>query len=308
MRSPRLTAVASATLIALVTFCPGVKPLCAQSLASIPVAPAAVSAPGPLEQSLNHPQLLMPTPDPRMIVRTDMKPLKVKQEKVIPLKPPEKYDPTFVDITKASSFSDKAFNTTASVTDSEHNTAVNLPVYKPKPFDLPKPSTDATTHLPQLSQTSYKTGQAFQTSSYSGAYTSYAGTKSNSLPKTFAVKTLPSDLPTYAVPAKPNDYSNKTYDGPEVQKAKTDMKQVSSLNSLAGKFPDHPLSIDEVKDLLNHGKAPPGYDDSLPSQDSASPPPAPAAPDSTPDFAPRPNEQGFQAVDPAARNEPLPQR
>jgi hypothetical protein len=121
---------------------------------------------------------------------------------------------------------------------------------------------------------------------------------------------------TYAAP-----FADKTFQGPEADAAHRHLKKLANGQILVTDLPDRPLTIDEVRDLINHGFKP--NTDVAPQEQSKplndpdykpeplreTPPPdtssAPAGDDDKNDPVPPP---GTMAVPPAPENsEPLPQ-
>ena len=216
------------------------------------------------------------------------------------------YDPTHPDMNKSFSLANKSFEGTVTMQDQQ--SLLKLPVYNGKQFiTSPDSLKFKSADVGNDGNTAFD--KSFPATGYStkGAYQSSAKVE---------------EAKTFAVPAKTlygkDSFSTKTapgfdkaYTGPLPVLARTIPKTGSSVLSLSdvSKFPNHPLSVDEVKSLLNHGQPVP--DD---SQEDDAVPAHPVHGDQKPPFAPDPNnpyESNFQAVDPASRHpeqaEPLPQ-
>jgi hypothetical protein len=114
--------------------------------------------------------------------------------------------------------------------------------------------------------------------------------------------------------------ASKTYDGPEAALIKRDLTRTDQSLSNLQSLPNRPLTIDEVRALINHGTEP-NLNDKPASPTKAlndpdyQPDPAPAplraspqdSPKDDPDAVPSPGTMGTARITPPENSEPLPQ-
>jgi hypothetical protein len=105
------------------------------------------------------------------------------------------------------------------------------------------------------------------------AMSQFAAIGSTDQNRTAAISSTP--FPTYAAPA---DDSSKTFQGPEEDARHRHLTRLKDGQLLIEDIPDRPLSIDEVKGLINHGFKP----------DTTQPPPPASKPLNDPNYQPTP--------------------
>ncbi|MCE0497204.1 MAG: hypothetical protein LV481_04575 [Methylacidiphilales bacterium] len=197
-----------------------------------------------------------------------------------------KYDPTQYNLNKTSSFANKSFpdaflyqNNGAQETREQHSfitksyfTDNGSPSNQPALADFNTkatyPVTDAYTRTAPGLDKSYTANQTDAAQNKSAQFTAGASEYQNR-----AVT-----LETHKIDTSASPLANKTYTGPEAVLEQREMSKLNQGLMQMKDLPNRPLTIDEVRDLINHGVKP--------DTDAA---PAPSSkPLNDPDYKPEP--------------------
>jgi hypothetical protein len=240
-----------------------------------------------------------------------------------------KYDPEHI-FSQPSSMANKTFSGSSDVANSGHNdynksSRENTFITKPYTFDSKTSSvagldTKASYPTAPLSnRTSNDFGKTFTTASADlgpNQASTFASTKASEQGRTATLGGQAIDTPT-------SPLGDKTFTGDEAQSAKRHLTRLKSGQMYVQDLPNRPLTIDEVRDLINHGFKPdtdakPPEEESKPLNDPAyvpkplreapevTAPPSPSSDEDKDDPVPPPGT--MSAPPPPENAQPLPER
>ncbi len=176
-----------------------------------------------------------------------------------------------------------------------NKTATLKDPYVPQVYDL-----DKSTSVYRIGSKSLFHNSAFATGRAAGGFsksfsTSTADVGQNQAALAFAAIGAPEQNRVAPIDVKPFDtyadaMANKTFQGPEEEARHKHLKKNNKGETVIDQLPDRPLTIDEVRDLLNNGTEP----------DTSKPPPPASKPLNDPDYQPEPLRNPPEGTDVAA--------
>lgn len=235
--------------------------------------------------------------------------------------PTDKYDPTKYSMNQTSSMANKSFSSDSIALSKKDSSLVHdQNAFAMKPYGGTNPSNVGNTHFSTSTSADYNRNDSQDVKNYA---TSSSATEANRF-AAFA-STSPDQNRTATFGGEKTDvYSSglsKQYTGPGAQKVPDGSVKENVVMAHVSDIPNHPLSIDEVRNLINHGVKPDS--DNKPAEPSKAlndpdykpevspdPPEAPAPPrasavdDDKSDPLPSP---GTMAQPPPENTDPLPQ-
>lgn len=235
--------------------------------------------------------------------------------------PTEKYDPTRI-FSHTSSLSNKSFSSAAaSVTKSDsaqNDFAESTFITKTYSGDARSTADESTPNLNTKYKTQTSAAYARDSSGFDKGYATSSADSEQSKAALIASATSPDQgrtavLGTRETSTYASSLSSKTYLGPEADRVHRDLERINEGMMQIKDLPNRPLTVDEVRALINHGFKP----------NTTSEPEAPTKPLNDPDYkpeaspAPPPSEDdkddaipppGMMAQPQPEDSEPLPSR
>jgi hypothetical protein len=215
-----------------------------------------------------------------------------------------KYHPEEVNFGATSSMANKKFDVPSDGLTKADPDFINhgQDTFTTKPYAF---NTSSTPISNLDSKTAYQANNTFDRSA-AGFDKNYATSKADAGQDRTA--TLDSSTPTAteqdrtavlgggAIPTFPDTLGDKKFEGPEADAVHRHLKKASNGQILITDIPDRPLTIDEVRDLINHGFKP----------NTDAPPPEPSKPLNDPDYKPVPLRDTPPPDNDDDKNDPVP--
>jgi len=203
----------------------------------------------------------------------------------------EKYDPSRISLNKTSDLANKAFPTASLYQNHSAEEARQQRTFITKPFFAGNDAPANRSVSNFNTKITYPAAQGYNRTADGTTKTFLANQTDIDQNKSAQLASTPSEYQnrtaylgdhkfgTYASPL-----ANKTYTGPGVNSTRQDMAKVGASLMQMKDLPNRPLTIDEVRELINHGIKP----------DTDAPPPASQSkPMNDPDYEPGPPPPPF---------------
>ena len=197
-----------------------------------------------------------------------------------------KYDPSQYDLNKTSSLANKTYPSASLYQNNRAEEAREERTFITKPYLIDNGSpTNQTVPMNFNSKAAYPVTSAYNRTapgldkSYPANQTDVAQNKSAQFTAgTSEYQDRAVNLVTHKIETNSSPLANKTYAGPEAILERRDMAKMNQGLMEMKDLPDRPLSVDEVRNLINHGIKP----------DTDTPPAPESKPLNDPDYKPDP--------------------
>jgi hypothetical protein len=215
----------------------------------------------------------------------------------------DKYDPTRIDFSATSPMANKQFLPTSNSlakSDFANNGDEKTFLTKSYAEDTSTLADHSTPNLDAKFATSEASGYTRKTSEFDRSFATSSDTDQNKAATIGAGTASEQDRTaafasqTYATSA--SSLSDKTFRGPEADAAHRHLTQLDNGQMYVTDLPDRPLTIDEVRELINHGFKP----------DTSVKPPPPSKPLNDPNYQPEPSPQAPAPDQENDKDDPVP--
>jgi hypothetical protein len=218
----------------------------------------------------------------------------------------DQYKPDNMDFSKTSPMAHQQFSTAPADVSREDALADSRSgsSFVTKAYDDPHlpssaiPNEETKYSLPSASPYSHRSANFDK--SFATASSSLADKKMTDYDKTSPDANRTAYLGTGKTDVFAYPLADKTYSGPEANEVKKDLSKINNGMMSLKDLPDRPLTIDEVRELINHGVKP----------DTSAPPPPPSKalndPDYQPEAEPEAPPEAPAPVNDDDKNDPVP--